>query len=123
LTNRLGAFVTIAKESARYKSGMNVRPGPPGFPGRQTIFNNDAWWLHDLFILIGLVIVAGAVLILVRMLRRPALPAPPQNWAAIHELDLRYAKGEIKRDDYLQRRADLLGVGSDTTPGPAAPAP
>jgi len=99
---------------------MNVRPAPPGFPGRETIFNNDAWWLHDIFILIGLVIVAGAVLILVRMLRRPALPAPPQNWAAIHELDLRYAKGEVKRDDYLQRRADLLEPNL-VAPPPSAP--
>src|SRR5580704_6103254 len=93
---------------------MNVRPGPPGFASRQAILNNDMWWLHDIFLLIGLVIVAAAVLILVRMLRRPAIPAPPHNWAAVHELDLRYAKGEVKRDDYLQRRADLLE--------PAAPA-
>jgi uncharacterized membrane protein len=80
---------------------------------------NSDWWLHDIFVLIGLVIVAAAVLILVRMLRRPALPAPPQNWAAIHELDLRYAKGEVKRDDYLQRRADLLIPGAPA--GPSAP--
>jgi putative membrane protein len=34
---------------------------------------------------------------------------------ALAELDLRYARGEIGRDEYLQRRADLGG--------PAAPAP
>jgi uncharacterized membrane protein len=26
----------------------------------------------------------------------------------LHALDVRYARGEIGRDDYLQRRADLL---------------
>ena len=26
----------------------------------------------------------------------------------LHALDMRYARGEIGRDDYLQRRADLL---------------
>jgi uncharacterized membrane protein len=100
---------------------MNGRPGLPGLPARQTIINNNAWWLHDIFILIGLVIIAAAILILARILRRPAIPAPPHNWAAIQELDLRYAKGEIKRDDYLQRRADLLGPSAAAATSPPAP--
>src|SRR5256885_7128958 len=29
--------------------------------------------------------------------------------AALAELDLRYARGEVGRDEYLQRRADLSG--------------
>jgi uncharacterized membrane protein len=103
---------------------MNVRPGPPGFPTNRTaMFDNGDWWLHDIFVLIGLVIVAAAILILVRMLRRPAAHPAPRNWAAIHELDLRYAKGEIKRDDYLQRRADLLAPAGEVPPPPAPPAP
>jgi hypothetical protein len=40
--------------------------------------------------------------------------APPQN-PAVAELELRYARGEINRADYLGRRADLGG------PPPAAP--
>jgi uncharacterized membrane protein len=82
----------------------------------EVLDNNSDWWLHDIFILIGLVIVAGAILLLVRMLRRPHAAAPPRNFAAVQELDLRYAKGEIKRDDYLQRRSDLLGLPLETPP-------
>ena len=32
----------------------------------------------------------------------------PGNGPGLHALDVRYARGEIGRDDYLQRRADLL---------------
>jgi putative membrane protein len=31
---------------------------------------------------------------------------------ALAELDLRYARGELGRDEYLQRRADLGGTGA-----------
>lgn len=36
----------------------------------------------------------------------PWAPPAPLN-RAIEELDIRYARGEIERDEYLQRRADL----------------
>jgi len=38
----------------------------------------------------------------------------------LHALDTRYARGEIGRDDYLQRRADLLSPQAQTPP-PNAP--
>ena len=38
----------------------------------------------------------------------PWLP-PATSHRALEELDVRYARGEINRDEYLQRRADLSG--------------
>lgn len=38
---------------------------------------------------------------------RPYPPAPPPLDAAENELRLRYAKGEIDREEFLQRKIDL----------------
>lgn len=40
----------------------------------------------------------------------PAPPFPPQRMStpALSELDLRYARGEIEREEYLRRRSDIL---------------
>ena len=90
--------------------------------------NNSDWWLHDLFGLVALLIVVIGVVLLVRMLLRRSHHQPASgNWAALHELDLRYARGEVQRNDYLQRRADLSGVVEapakpETPAKPKAPA-
>ncbi len=77
-------------------------------------------WVHGLFtLLVVAAIVAGAVLIARnwrRTLPPPATGATPPS-PALHELDLRYARGEIERTDYLERRADITGAA------PAAAAP
>ncbi len=39
----------------------------------------------------------------------PASPSLPQKSSALAILEERYAKGEIDRDDYLQRKTDLEG--------------
>jgi uncharacterized membrane protein len=59
-------------------------------------------------------IVAAVVIALVRSAGHRH--APPPQWSlpeppnpAIGELDLRYARGEVEREEYLRRRADLLG--------------
>jgi putative membrane protein len=83
-------------------------------------------WVHGLFtLLVVAAIVAGAVLIARnwhRPLPPPAAGATPTS-PAVHELDLRYARGEIERTDYLQRRADIAGAGAtgDTAAPPATP--
>ncbi len=52
--------------------------------------------------------VLGALVFLgVWLWRRFASGTPPGTRRALDELDLRYARGEIGRDEYLQRRADL----------------
>jgi len=83
------------------------------------------FWLHDLFwLLIVVALVAGAILVVRALLHRPypqrPWQAPWQQSPAIHELNLRYARGEINRDEYLQRRADLLGHPPGPLPGPPA---
>jgi putative membrane protein len=87
--------------------------------------NNDLWWLHGLFsLLLVIALVAGVVLVVRLYLRRPNLwtAHPPLRNPAIDELDLRYARGEIDRADYLQRRIDLTDR-SGALPAPAqAPA-
>lgn len=62
------------------------------------------------------VIAWGAYELLTEWRRRSAAH-PGQRSAALLELDMLYARGEVKRADYLTRRADLTG-----TPPPAAPA-
>jgi len=84
--------------------------GPDGGP----------FWLHDFFLfLIVVVLVAGALLVVLLLSRQSMRPRGwwrgygPPPWkpnAALAELDLRYARGEIDRAEYLQRRADLLGA-------------
>jgi hypothetical protein len=46
----------------------------------------------------------------------------PIRSAGLDELDLRYARGEIDRTEYVTRRADLLGL-TYTPPPPGAAAP
>ena len=79
---------------------------------------------------------ALGVLLARRLTARPPAPmtfapaggpfGPPRS-PALDELDLRYARGDIGRDDYLGRRADLISTaGMPWHPGPApyaAPAP
>jgi putative membrane protein len=88
---------------------------------RELLPDRGPFWVHDLFwLLIVVALVAGAILLARLLLDRPRSlggrwGAPPwqhQN-PALHELDLRYARGELDRTEYLQRRADLLGQ-----PGP-----
>jgi putative membrane protein len=90
------------------------------------------FWIHDLFLLIIVVVVILGIYFLVRGVpHRPPWPGPGprQYWGrppgrgprnpAIDELDLRYARGELDRVEYMQRRADLLGAPPPDDPGTA----
>lgn len=64
--------------------------------------------LHGLFWLVLLVLVGIALVALVRYLwRGGGTETPASGSAARRILDERYAKGEIERAEYLQRRQDL----------------
>jgi putative membrane protein len=86
--------------------------------------NDGLGWLHGLFwLLIVVAVVAGTFLIVRLVLEQPRGRAgwpghASTSTAALAELDLRYARGEVDRADYLQRRADLLGL-----PGPEHASP
>jgi putative membrane protein len=80
-----------------------------------------------------LLVVGGVVALVLFLTHRPSplagtsyaqqLPwQPPLPQQALAELDLRYARGEIEREEYLQRRADLMGQpGTPPTAGPTTP--
>jgi putative membrane protein len=62
----------------------------------------------------GLLLLALIILALVWFARallrsRERLPQPGRHPAGLDLLDQRYARGEINRDEYLQKRADVLG--------------
>ena len=58
---------------------------------------------HGVFSLVLLVaLVAGVVLVF-----RSAEQRPPRSPSALDALNARYAKGEIGRDEYLQKKADI----------------
>jgi putative membrane protein len=94
------------------------------------------FWIHDLFFFLVVVAIIAGLYVLVRgfTLRRRPWWGPPDPGTpggprapnpAVAELDLRYARGEVDRVEYLQRRADLLGQtpsdGGGIPPGPAPP--
>jgi putative membrane protein len=93
------------------------------------------FWLHDLFFFLVVIAIIVGIYVLVRGFTLRSRPwwGPPDprlhdgprgrgGSPAIEELDLRYARGELDRIEYLQRRADLLGEAPPPEPGPAPPA-
>jgi len=87
-------------------------------------------WVHWLFVFLIVVAIVAGVWLIARMWMtrphppmtgwRPGGPPPPPN-PALSELDLRYARGEIGREEFLQRRADLLGHLAPPPGMPGAP--
>jgi uncharacterized membrane protein len=95
---------------------MNDRlpiPFPRG-GGRVVVEHAGGGWPDGLSwvifgVLLALLLLAIASLALDLYNRsRPAVVEPARS-GALAELDLRYARGEIGRDEYLQRRVDLGG--------------
>jgi putative membrane protein len=70
-----------------------------------------AWFWAVFAIVLLLLAVAGGIALIRALTRQPTTPStppglPPANPART-ELDLRYARGEVDREEYLQRRGDL----------------
>jgi putative membrane protein len=62
-----------------------------------------------LWVVLALIVLVLLVVLSVWLLGTGRGPAGPAADVARRDLDLRYARGEIDRDGYLQRRADLEG--------------
>jgi putative membrane protein len=89
--------------------------GPDGWFG----MDGPTWILgmgpHGIFGTAFVVILVVAFVLLARTLWRPAVPRPacpagdhPAGRAqALAALELRYARGEVEREEYLQKRQDL----------------
>jgi putative membrane protein len=75
------------------------------------------WFLGSLISLAFWVLVVVAIVHLVRS--RPPAPGAPMS-SALRILEDRYARGEIGREEFLERRAVLMG-GVPPPPPPAPP--
>ncbi len=94
---------------------MRERFTPPQFSGSGQ-FPTDGIWIHDGFMLAMTIVVVVATVWIIRMVMHRPQHCHPVTGAALQELDLRYARGELKRDDYLQRRQDLAQMGGGHEP-------
>jgi putative membrane protein len=85
------------------------------------------WW--PLWILVGglfqVALVVGVVLLVATLIRRDHRPPAPTRPASLHILEERYARGEIGREEFLERRAVLLGqpMATPSTAGQTGPSP
>ncbi|MDQ2961003.1 MAG: SHOCT domain-containing protein [Candidatus Dormibacteraeota bacterium] len=66
-------------------------------------------------VILAVVWAVREILLTVRAPRHPGGPQSP----ALAELDMRYARGEVPRDEFLQRRADLGGAPPAGPPPPS----
>jgi putative membrane protein len=90
------------------------------------VFDHDGWWFFGLVpFLFLLALIALAVWAVMRVTGRasagvsvPAVRVDP----ALEEVRLRYARGEVDREEYLQRARDLGGTVRDLEgPTPGSP--
>lgn len=90
------------------------------------------WWLGGLlWVILIAAIVTAAVVIGIRLVRRAGPGIPPAGPTGARPLDpaaaelrLRYARGEVSREEYLQRAADLgVPVAPDDATARSAPQP
>jgi len=112
---------------------MPFRPGPGNGPGTKIGPFVDGGFRHhdDGLAIAGLIvhsilaaaIIVGAFLLIRAFIRgrdaKIARLVGPHRSPALDELDLLYARGQVTREEYILRRADLLG----TTAGYTAPPP
>ena len=96
--------------------------------GRGFGHHGGGWGLIGLLLfLLLLLILAGVVLwVALRPGGRVASVVeggvPPRPDPAVEEVRLRYARGEISREEFVQRSRDLGGSAADPSAAPAPPA-
>ena len=89
------------------------------------------WFVHPgWFIGFGLLVwlamvalVAVLVIVLVRRDRRPSSGVQPPRSPSLGILEERYARGEISREEFIERRQVLTGSGPDDSTAPIPPPP
>lgn len=71
------------------------------------------WWFFPFHGLMSLVFTIAIIYLLVTLVRgrhpRYTYPDPQNRTQALQILEERYAKGEIQREEYLQKKQDLRG--------------
>lgn len=68
-----------------------------------------SWWLFPLHGLFSLLVLVLIVFLIASIARRPYRYAGRPRSAALEMLEQRYARGEIQREEYLQKKQDLGG--------------
>jgi uncharacterized membrane protein len=119
---------------------MDDRQPPPHPQPRSDFFQDgphhghDGWWpLHFLFLLLFIALIIVAAVWLLRRLApgvaqstavapAAAAAAAPGADPAVATLRMRYAKGEVSREDFQHALADLAGAEAPTGNWPAADA-
>jgi uncharacterized membrane protein len=114
---------------------MPFRPGPGG-PGPQPgpfvehglRHHNEGLAIAGLivFSVLAAAIIVGAFFLIRAFIRgrdaKIASLTGTRRSPALDELDILYARGQVSREEYLTRRADLLGTTAGyTAPSPPAP--
>src|SRR6266481_5026064 len=95
----------------------------PGYPVRH--FGGGVEVFHIIFMVLLIVAVAMLVVWLVtsfrhsQLVHQHALPPRPSTDVALQEARMRYARGEMSREEFLQISTDLGGGAS--LPEPEAP--
>jgi putative membrane protein len=83
------------------------------------------WGFGVIVVLAQLALLVGAILLVVALLRRDRRhlpPPPPPRSPSLAILEDRYARGEISREEFLERRSVLTGsLGPAGTAGPNDP--
>jgi uncharacterized membrane protein len=99
------------------------RFGPGGLHHAHEAFGplSFIWHLAPLFFC--LLVLAALIVLLYLLLSKPGGGWTKYHSAALRELEMRYARGEIGRDEFLQRRADLTTPVLPQRPPPGAPPP
>ncbi|MGH7024695.1 MAG: SHOCT domain-containing protein [Caulobacteraceae bacterium] len=74
-------------------------------------------WMMTASAIFWIALVALAAVLIWRLSgqRGPGQSGAPHSGMQV--LDQRYARGEIQRDEYLQKRADLFGPGASPSQG------
>jgi putative membrane protein len=95
-------------------------------------YAHHGFWLFGVIpFLMFLVLVGVAAWAVLRLSSRPAGPAafgpaaapPMPRDPALEELRVRYARGELDREEFLQRSRDLGGSDAPLAAPPGAPPP
>lgn len=90
-------------------------------------------WIGPLLMVAVLVVIAVGIVLVIRSMNSRHIPAQTSapalpgsvgvNQAAIQILEERYARGDIQRDEFMQRRQDLWSAtGPPVSPRPGPPA-
>lgn len=99
------------------------RPFFPGPGGPNVVIHRGSEWqwvLASILRFVAVILIIAAIVYLVRAFLQSRGQAPvattPWRSPGLDELDMRYARGEVNRDEYLERRTDLLGLAPPPPP-------